>query len=87
MPFSEKPMVAERRAGRIIGALVIVQMICGAVANIVLEAPLFDAPGFLINAAHYSGQIGFAAVLGLITEAIWVGIAVTCASRLRPHRH
>jgi hypothetical protein len=57
--------------------LVIVQMICGAVVNFVPEAPLFDAPGFLINAAHYSRQIGFAALLGLITEAIWVGIAVT----------
>jgi len=62
-------------------------MICGAVVNIVLEAPLFDAPGFLIYATHYSRQIGFAAVLGLITEAIWGGIAVTCSSRHRPHRH
>jgi hypothetical protein len=70
-------MEAESRAGRIIGALVIAQMICGVVVNFVLEAPLFDAPGFLINAAHYSRQIGFAALLGLITEAIWVGIAVT----------
>ena len=70
-------MEAESRAGRIIGALVIVQMICAVMVNFVLEAPLFDAPGFLINAAHYSRQIGFAALLGLMTEAIWVGIAIT----------
>jgi hypothetical protein len=70
-------MEAESRAGRIIGALIIVQMIFGVLVNFVLEAPLFDAPGFLVNAAHYSRQIGFAALLGLITEALWVGIAVT----------
>jgi hypothetical protein len=60
-----------------IGALVITQMIFGVLVNFVLEAPLFDAPGFLVNAAHYSRQIGFAALLGLITEALWIGIAVT----------
>jgi hypothetical protein len=70
-------MEAESRAGRIIGALIIMQMIFGVLVNFVLEAPLFDAPGFLVNAAHYSRQMGFAALLGLITEALWVGIAVT----------
>jgi hypothetical protein len=70
-------MEAERRTGRVIGVLIITQMIFSVLVNFVLEAPLFDAPGFLVNAAHYSRQIGFAAVLGLITEALWVGIAVT----------
>jgi hypothetical protein len=70
-------MEAESRAGRIIGALIIVQMIFGVLVNFVLEAPLFDAPGFLVNAARYSRQIGFAALLGLITEALWVGIVIT----------
>ena len=70
-------MEAESRAGRIIGALIIIQMIFSAMVNFVLEAPLFDAPGFLANAAHHSRQIGFAAILGLITEALWFGIAVT----------
>ena len=69
-------MEAESHAGRIIGALVIIQMLFGVLVNFVLEAPLFDAPGFLVNAAHYSRQIGIAALLGLITEALWVGIAV-----------
>jgi len=70
-------MRAEHRAGRIIGALIIIQMIFGVVLNFVLEAPLFGAPGFLVNAAHHSRQIGLAALLGLITEALWVGIAIT----------
>lgn len=70
-------MQAQLRAGRIIGALIVIQMIFAVLVNFVLEAPLFDAPGFLANAAHYPRQIGLAAVLGLITEALWFGIAVT----------
>jgi hypothetical protein len=65
------------RAGRIIGVLIIIQMVGGVTVNFVLEAPLFGAPGFLVNAASHSRQIGLAAVLGLVTEALWVGIAVT----------
>jgi hypothetical protein len=70
-------MAAESRAGRIIGVLIIIQLISGVVVNFVLEAPLFGAPGFLVTAAHYSRQIGSAALLGLATEALWIGIAVT----------
>jgi hypothetical protein len=70
-------MEAARRAGRIIGVLMILQMAGSGVVNFVLEAPLFGAPGFLVNAAPHSRQIGLAAVLGLLTEALWLGIAVT----------
>jgi hypothetical protein len=65
------------RIGRIIGVLIIVQMAGSAMVNGVLEAPLFGAPGFLVNAAPHSRQIGLAAVLSLLTEAMWLGIAVT----------
>ena len=51
-------------------------MVGGVAVNFVLEAPLFGTPGFLVSAASYSGQIGLAALLGLVTEALWVGIAV-----------
>ena len=81
-------MVAARRAGRIIGALIILQMVGGGLVNSVLEAPLFGAPGFLVNAAPHSQQLGLAALLGLVTEALWVGVAVTAFSifwqRARP---
>lgn len=70
-------MGADSRAGRIIGVVIVIQMLCGVMVNFVLEAPLFGTPGFLVNAAHYSRRIGSAALLGLITEALWVGIAVT----------
>ena len=70
-------MAVASRAGRIIGILIVIQMVGGTMVNFVLEAPLFGAPGFLVNAASHSRQIGLAALLGLVTEALWIGIAVT----------
>jgi len=70
-------MAAARRAGRIIGVLIIIQMVGSGVVNFTLEAPLFSAPGFLVNAASHSQQLGLAVLLGLATEALWVGIAIT----------
>jgi hypothetical protein len=69
-------MEAARRAGRIIGALIIIQMVVGGLVNFTLEAPVFGAPGFLVNAAPHSQQLGLAALLGVATEALWVGIAI-----------
>src|SRR5437763_5552582 len=51
-------------------------MIAGALVNFVLEAPLFGTPGFLVNAASHSRQIAIGALLGLVVEALSVGIAV-----------
>jgi hypothetical protein len=65
------------RAGRIIGVLILLQMVGGFMVNFVLETPLFAAPGFLVNAAPHSLQIGLAAAVGLIMEALWLGIAIT----------
>jgi Domain of unknown function (DUF4386) len=70
-------METARRAGRIIGVLIIIQMIGGGMVNFTLEAPLFGAPGFLVNAASHSQQLGLAVLFGLVTEALWVGIAIT----------
>lgn len=70
-------MGAVCRAGRIIGVLIIVQMVVGGLVNFALEAPLFGTPGFLLNAASHSQQLGLAVILGLVAEALWVGIAIT----------
>jgi hypothetical protein len=69
-------MEAASRAGRIIGILIIIQMVGGGIANFVLEAPLFGAPGFLVNAAPNSQQVALGALLGVVTEALWIAIAV-----------
>jgi hypothetical protein len=70
-------MGATARAARVIGGLILIQMIGSAMVNGVLEAPLFGAPGFLENAASHARQIAVGALLGLVTEALWVGIAIT----------
>jgi general stress protein CsbA len=70
-------METTRRAGRIIGVLIVIQMVGGGIVNFTLEAPLFGAPGFLVNAAAHSQQLGLAVLFGLVTEALWVGIAIT----------
>jgi hypothetical protein len=70
-------MGATARAARIIGVLILIQMIGSALVNGVLQAPLFGEPGFLVDAARHPRQIALGAVLGLVTEALWVGIAVT----------
>src|SRR6185437_10030164 len=68
---------AASRAGRIIGILLLLQMLGSAVVTFGLEAPSFDPPGFLVNAAHHAPLVGAAAVLGLGVEALWIAIAIT----------
>lgn len=70
-------MTVAQRAGRIIGAVIIVQMVGGFLVNFVLEAPLFGTPGFLVNAAPHAEQIAVAALCGLISEGLWLVIALT----------
>jgi len=65
------------RASRIIGALILAQMVGGVLVNFVLTAPLFGAPGFLVNAAAHSQQIGLSVLLGLAIGALSVAIAIT----------
>ena len=70
-------MQPARRAGRIIGALILAQMVGSALVNLVLTAPLVGEPDFLVNAAAHSRQIGLSVVFGLATNAIFVAIAIT----------
>ncbi len=77
-------MEAVNRAGRVVGAILLVQMVGGAMLNFVLEAPLFDAPGFLLNAASYPRQLGLAVLLGVLLEALWVAIAIAMFPLLWP---
>ena len=70
-------MGAASRASRIIGALILAQMVGSVLVNLVLTAPLVDEPGFLVNAAAHSRQIGLSVVFGLATNAIFVAIAIT----------
>jgi hypothetical protein len=70
-------MSVARSAGRTIGVLILAQMVGAALVNFALLEPVFAAPGFLVNAASHSQQMGLAALLGLATGALSVGVAIT----------
>lgn len=73
-------MGTARRVSRMIGALILAQMVGGVLVNFVLTAPLFGAPGFLVNAAAHSQQIGLSVLLGLASAPS------SSLSRSRPSR-
>ncbi len=66
-----------KRAGQVMGVLILAQMVMGFVVNFVLTAPLFGSPGFLTGAASHAPQIALSVLLGLATGAISLGIAIT----------
>jgi hypothetical protein len=76
-------MSAASNAGRIVGVLIVAQMVGGILVNFVLAAPLFGSPGFLVNAAPHSTQIALSVLLGLATGALSVAIAITAFSVFR----
>jgi len=78
-------MEGANRAGRIIGALILAQMVGGVLVNFVLTAPLFGAPGFLVSAAAHPRQIGLSVLLGLACGAIPAAIAITAFPVFRQH--
>ncbi len=62
---------------RIIGVLLLMQITGDALLNFALLAPVFAAPGFLVNAAGHSLQVSLSALLGLAMGMFSVGIAIT----------
>ena len=77
-------MEARERPGRTIGILIFLQMLGSGLVNFALEAPLSGSPGFLTNAALHPYQLGLAVVLGLMTEALWLGIAIAAFPNVYP---
>jgi hypothetical protein len=64
-------------AARIAGALMIAQGVSGYVTNFVLLRPATTPPGFLVNAAPHAARFGTAALLGILTGALALAIAIT----------
>ena len=75
-----------QRAGRLVGLLLLVQMIATWIVNFVLEPRLFGTQGFLVSAAPHASQIGIAVVIALVTDATWLAIAVIAFPILSQHR-
>jgi len=69
-------MDSVNRAGRIVGGLIIVQLICTVILR-VLQASFFGTGGFLVNVAPHSTQVAFGALLVLVIEILWFGVGLT----------
>jgi len=72
-------------AGRIIGVLILAQMIGGYTVNFGLLGSVFDPPGFLLNAAGHSARFGLSVILGIATGLVSAGIAITAYAVFRQH--
>jgi hypothetical protein len=83
--FGGRDMSEDVRPGRIVGVLVLAQMVCGALVNFRLEAPLFGPPGYLVSAAPHAAQIAAAALLGLANDGLALAIAIIAFPVIRRH--
>jgi len=73
------------RTGRIVGVLLLLQIVGGALANFVLMAPVLAAPGFLVNAAANSLNVSLSVLIALATGGLSVAIAIAAFPLFRQH--
>jgi Domain of unknown function (DUF4386) len=78
-------MTTAKNAGRIAGALILVQGIGGYIVNFGLIAPATAPPGFLVNAAPHALRVGMTALLGIFTGAFATAIAITVWPVFKKH--
>ena len=78
-------MAAAKHTGRIIGAMLLIQMVGGALDNFVLMAPVHATPGYLVNATLHSTRVGISALVGLSVGLLSVGIAIAAFTAFSRH--
>jgi hypothetical protein len=78
-------MTTAKNAGRIAGALILVQGIGGYIVNFALIAPATAPPGFLVNAAPHALRVGMTALLGIFMGAFATAIAITVWPVFKKH--
>jgi hypothetical protein len=78
-------MSTARSAGRAAGLLLLAQGIGAALTNFVLPQPAFAAPGFLVNASPHALRLGASVLLGIVTGALALAIAITVLPILRKY--
>lgn len=78
-------MRTAKSTGRNIGVLFVIQGAIAPLVNFGLLGPATAAPGFLTNAAANSMQVYAAALLLLVTGALWLGIAITALPVFRQY--
>jgi hypothetical protein len=78
-------MQSAKAVGRTIGVLFLAQGLAGPLVNFVLLKPLASASGFLASASANAPQIGIGVLLGLVTAALSIAIAIAAWPILRRH--
>lgn len=78
-------MTAARKAGLTIAMMLLAQMIVSPIVNFALLQPIFKPPGFLVQSAAHANEISVAALLGIASGALSVGIAIAAWPVLRRH--
>jgi hypothetical protein len=71
------------RLGRIVGDLLLAQMLLAALVNFALFGPVIAPPGWIVNAADRQLEISLSVVLGVAAEAIWLAIAIALYPKIR----
>ena len=65
-----------KQAGRWMGALMLTTLVIGIWNNFVLVRPIFEGVGYLVNGAGQADRFGLAALLGLLTSAANLSVAI-----------
>jgi hypothetical protein len=78
-------MTIARSAGRAAGLLLLAQGIGAALTNFVLLQPALAAPGFLANAAPHGLRLGASVLIGIVTGALALAIAITVLPVLKKY--
>ncbi|MGB5819939.1 MAG: DUF4386 domain-containing protein [Saonia sp.] len=72
-----------KHSGRIIGALLLLQLVLGILINQYLLGPLTFASDFLTQISLHTTQVGIGVLMSLIAGAISIGIAVMLLPRFQ----
>ena len=78
-------METAKGAGRVVGLMLLVQIVVAFLVNQFLLGPVFAPPGFLVNAAADPMQIRLAVLIGLGTGALTAAIAIAALPVFRQH--
>lgn len=70
---------------RIIGICLLLQIAGGIVFNFVLMAPVFEGPGFLVNAAAHPANFGLSVLLGVANSLLSILVGVLIWPFFRHH--
>jgi hypothetical protein len=71
------------RLGRVVGGLLLAQMLLAALVNFALFGPVIAPPGWIVNAAERQFEISLSVVLGVAAEAIWLVVAIALYPTIR----